>query len=107
MADFVNRVIRSGFALGRRSSTDEPEKHGFFPTLSRSSLGNQIIDRNAFCLPRDIEDFKGDLLFLSLRASTIKKQSYFGFCDHEIIDAITRFSLSIVRFYHRVQLFNA
>jgi hypothetical protein len=72
MADFVNRVIRSGFALGKRSPPDEAEKHDLFTTNSRSSLGDQMFDRDAFCLSHDIEDFKRDLHFLSRAASTVK-----------------------------------
>jgi hypothetical protein len=62
MSDFVNRVIRSGFALGRRSSTEEPEEHDLFPRLSRSNLRDRIVERDSFCLLHDIDEFKGNFL---------------------------------------------
>jgi hypothetical protein len=75
----VNVVVRYGFALGNRLPPDEPEKHVLFPTLSRSSHRDQIIDRNAFCLCQDIDDFRGDLLFLSFTARTVKNNHILDF----------------------------
>jgi hypothetical protein len=50
-----------------------------FPIPSRSSLGDQSIDRDAFCFSHDIKDFKEDLLSLSFAASTVENNHILDF----------------------------